>query len=70
MRSRPSGAVSEISECQALAPPLLFKVERVMGAHQCALSNKAIIKDFIRRFNCEALDGQLDQSLKVPAVSP
>ena len=41
-----------------------------MGAHQCALSNKAIIKDFIRRFNCEALDGQLDQSLKVPAVSP
>ena len=58
-----------MSDSYAVGPPLLFKVERVTGVHQCALSNKAIIKDFIRRFNCEALDGQLDQSLKVPAMS-
>ena len=38
-------------------PPVLFKVERVLGVHQCAFSNRAIIKNFIKRFNCEALDG-------------
>ena len=44
--------------------PVLFKVERVLGVHKCPLSNKQIVRDFIKKYNCEALDGQMDKSLK------
>ena len=51
-------------------PPLLFKVERVLGVHRCLLSQRQIIRDFIQRYNCTALSGHLDHNLlpKQPSV--
>ena len=58
-------------------PPLLFKVEKVLGVHACPYSNKAFMKEFVEKYgefpmlgnlNLKDSKGQKNASLQVPLV--
>lgn len=41
----------------AAAPPLLFKVEKILGVHACPYSNRAFIREFMEKYNFQPAQG-------------
>ena len=50
----------ELDPIPTVQPPLLFKVEKVLGVHVCPYSNRAFMKEFMEKYDFKPSQVKLD----------